>query len=304
MAYDDSRGPDSDKTAVHEVPPLELEEAARSAALICISGRSIGQMFLITQEETTVGRAPECDIFLDDEGVSRHHAKVIRQGETLIVMDLGSTNGTYVDGERVQVLTLEDGLKIQVGTATILQFRFQDEREVEFHTLMQTFKTHDPMTDALNKRAFGLELEKEVGFAKRHHQALSLVLFDLDHFKRVNDTYGHQAGDLVLRSVAKRVTETMRKEDIFARYGGEEFALLLRSTESEKAFIVGERVRRAIESMEVAHNGRRIPCTTSVGVAELTDEMQRPEDLVEAADERLYQAKKKGRNRTESALFD
>ncbi|MCB9651806.1 MAG: GGDEF domain-containing protein [Deltaproteobacteria bacterium] len=304
MAYDDSRGPDSDKTAVHEVPPLELEEAARSAALICISGRSIGQMFLITQEETTVGRAPECDIFLDDEGVSRHHAKVIRQGETLIVMDLGSTNGTYVDGERVQVLTLEDGLKIQVGTATILQFRFQDEREVEFHTLMQTFKTHDPMTDALNKRAFGLELEKEVGFAKRHHQALSLVLFDLDHFKRVNDTYGHQAGDLVLRSVAKRVTETMRKEDIFARYGGEEFALLLRSTESEKAFIVGERVRRAIESMEVAHNGRRIPCTTSVGVAELTDAMQRPEDLVEAADERLYQAKKKGRNRTESALFD
>ena len=305
MAYDDSRGmPDSDKTAVHEVPPLELAEAARSAALICISGRSIGQMYVLAQEETTVGRAPECDIFLDDEGVSRHHAKVIRQAETLILMDLGSTNGTYVDGERVQVLTLVDGLKIQVGTATILQFRFQDEREVEFHTLMQTFKTHDPMTDALNKRAFGLELEKEVGFARRHGQPLSLILLDLDHFKRINDTYGHQAGDLVLRAVAKTVTETMRKEDIFARYGGEEFALLLRSTDLDHAFIVAERTRRAIEGMEVTHNGRRIPCTTSVGLAQLTTEMQRPEDLVEAADERLYQAKRKGRNRTESPLFD
>ncbi len=163
MAKDGSRGRiDADKTAIHAVPQLDAEPEERSAALICISGRSIGQMFVISQEEITLGRAPECDIFLDDEGVSRHHAKVIRKGDTLIVMDLGSTNGTYVDGERIQVLTLTDGLKIQVGTATILQFRFQDEREAEFHSLMQTFKTRDPMTNALNKRAFRLELDKEL----------------------------------------------------------------------------------------------------------------------------------------------
>lgn len=304
MGRDDSRDLDSDKTAIHAVPQLDGEPAERSAALICISGRSIGQMFVISADEMTIGRAPECEVFLDDEGVSRHHAKVIRKADTLIVMDLGSTNGTYVDGERIQVLTLEDGTKIQVGTASILQFRYQDESEAEFHTAMQTFKTKDPMTDALNKRAFQSELEKEFGFCKRHGEPLSMLLLDLDHFKQVNDTYGHQAGDLVLRRVAECVTETMRKEDIFARYGGEEFALLLRSTDLEHGFIVAERVRRAIEALEITHNGRRIPCKASVGLAQAVESMVRPEELVEAADERLYQAKRNGRNRTESALFD
>ena len=309
MAYDDpldeGQDADADKTAIHQVPALDPSEPrARSAALICISGRSVGQMFLLTKEESTIGRAPECDVFLDDEGVSRHHAKIIRQDDTLILMDLGSTNGTWCEGERIQVITLSDGDKVQVGTATILQFRYQDQREVQFHALMQTFKTHDPMTEAYNKRAFLMELEKEAGFARRHGHPLTLVMFDLDHFKRINDTYGHQAGDLVLRAVAKKVMEGMRKEDIFARYGGEEFALLLRNTGLEAAFIVAERVRRSVEQLEIAHNGRRIPCSISVGVAALDDDVTRPSELIEAADERLYQAKRKGRNRTETALFD
>lgn len=307
MAYNDpvEGSDDEDRTQVHSIPPLEVDGPVhRTAALICISGRSIGQMFLISKEETTIGRAPECDVFLDDEGVSRHHAKIIRQDDSLIIMDLGSTNGTYHEGERIQVFTLEDGAKVQVGTATILQFRYQDQREMQFHALMQTFKTHDPMTEAYNKRAFLMEIEKEAGFAKRHNQPLSLIMFDLDHFKRVNDTYGHQAGDLVIRSVAKKVGETIRKEDIFARYGGEEFAVLLRNTEIEGAFIMAERVRRAVEDLEVTHNGRRIPCTVSIGVAKLDGSTTRPSELIEAADERLYQAKRKGRNRTEAAIFD
>jgi two-component system, cell cycle response regulator len=297
---------DEDKTGIHTVQPLDSfeEPKARSAALICISGRSIGQMFLLQQDETTIGRAPECDVFLDDEGVSRNHAKIIRQDDTLILLDLGSTNGTYAEGDRVQALTLHDGLKIQVGTATILQFRYQDQKELQFHTLMQTFKTHDPMTEAFNKRAFLMEIEKETGFARRHGQPLALIMFDLDHFKRVNDTYGHAAGDLVIRAVAQRVMQSMRKEDIFARYGGEEFALLLRNTGMEGAFIVAERLRRHIEDLEVTHNGRRIPCTISVGVALIDEQIATPNDLIEAADERLYQAKRKGRNRTEAALFD
>jgi two-component system, cell cycle response regulator len=302
---DESTG-DEDRTMVHRVDPSSLtgETVERSAALICISGRSIGQMFLISKEETTIGRAPECDVFLDDEGVSRHHAKIIRQDDTLILMDLGSTNGSYHEGERIQVLTLADGAKVQLGTATIIQFRYQDQREMQFHALMQTFKTHDPMTEAYNKRAFMMEIEKEAGFARRHGQPLSLIMFDLDHFKRVNDTYGHQAGDLVLRSVARSVMQTIRKEDIFARYGGEEFALLCRNTTLENCFILSERIRRNIEELEVTHNGRRIPCTVSLGVAALDDSIKNPSDLIEAADQRLYNAKRKGRNRTECGLFD
>jgi diguanylate cyclase (GGDEF)-like protein len=161
------------------------------------------------------------------------------------------------------------------------------------------------MTEAFNKRAFLVEIDKEAGFARRHEQPLSLVMFDLDHFKRVNDSFGHQAGDAVLRQVAQTVAEAKRLEDIFARYGGEEFALLLRNTNRERAFIVAERIRRAVESLQVTHNGRRIPCTVSVGVATMdAGEEMSTSELIESADERLYMAKKKGRNRTETALFD
>ncbi len=296
---------DDDKTGVHEVQPLDPTGAtSRTPALICINGRSVGQTFLLSKEETTIGRAPECDVFLDDEGVSRHHAKVIRKDDSLVLMDLGSTNGTYFDGERLDVLTFQDRQRIQLGTATILEFRYQDEQEREFHALLETFRTHDPMTEAYNKRAFMIEIDKEAGFARRHQQPLSLIMFDLDHFKRINDTYGHQAGDLVLSSVARSVQKTIRKEDIFARYGGEEFALLLRNTTEEAAFILGERIRRSIEELEVTHNERRIPCTVSVGIAVMEKNIERSTDLIEAADKRLYDAKRKGRNRTEASLFD
>ena len=170
--------------------------------------------------------------------------------------------------------------------------------------MMHTFKTPDPITQAFNNPAFLMEIETEVCFSCPRGTPLALLMLDLDHFKKVNDTYGHAAGDLVIRAVAQRVMQSMRKEDIFARYGGEEFALLLRSTAIEGAFIVAERLRRGIEELEVTHTGRRIPCTVSVGVALLDENITRPTELIEAADERLYQAKRKGRNRTESALFD
>lgn len=286
------------------MPALPADTDPQTAAMICISGRSIGQIFLLTKQETTLGRAPECDIFLDDEGVSRHHAKIVEEDGALVLMDLGSTNGTFIDNERIQVATLRDGLRLQLGTATILQFRYQDSKEVEFDALIQSFKTHDPLTEILTKQSFLVELDKEVGFAVRHRQPLALILFDLDRFHRINETYGRQAGDLVLRSVARRTAELLRKEDLFGRFNGEAFCVLLRATRVEDAFVTAERIRRAVESLEVSHQGRRIPCTASVGVAPLGKGINGAPDLVEAAEERLYHAKRKGRNRTEAPLFD
>lgn len=281
-------------------------EEARRAALICISGRSIGQMFLLSRDELVVGRAPECDVFLDDEGVSRHHAKVVRRGERWVIVDTGSTNGTFHDGERIDVRALEDGDQVHLGAGTILQFRVQDEREAEFHALMQTYKTHDPLTDALNRRAFVTELDKEVGFAVRHHEPLSLLMFDVDHFKGINDTYGHLVGDRVLRAIAGSVREVKRKEDVFARFGGEEFVILLRATDAEGAFLLAERVRRAIADLSLEVGGERVACTVSIGVATLgeSEDDEEPtrgaESLVALADRRLYRAKRLGRNRTEA----
>lgn len=280
-----------------------VAQGARQAALICISGRSIGQMFLLARDEVSVGRAAESDIFLDDEGVSRSHAKVIQRDGRWLLVDVGSTNGTYFRGERVDVHTLEDGDQLHLGSGTVLQFRFQDEREAEFHALMQTYKTQDPLTDALNRRAFVVELEKEVGFARRHGEPLSLLMFDVDHFKSINDTFGHIIGDEVLRGISAKVREVKRKEDIFARFGGEEFVILLRTTDANGAFLFAERVRRAIEQLELDSKGRRVGVTVSVGVATL-GEVDHAEALVGLADERLYRAKRSGRNRTECGLFD
>ncbi len=292
-----------DTTAVHVFSALPEASDPHAAAMICISGRSIGQIFVLTKEETTLGRAPECDIFLDDEGVSRHHAKIVAQDNARVLMDLGSTNGTFIDNERIEVATLRDGLLVQLGTATILQFRYQDQKEVEFDALVQSFRSHDPLTEALDHQSFGAELDKEVGFAVRHKQPLALVIFDLDHFTRLNETYGQQAGDVVLQAVARRIGEILRKEDVFGRFNNG-FAILLRGTRLEHAFVVAERIRRVVEALEVNHVGRPIPCTASVGVASLGGRILRAPDLLEAATERLHQAKRNGRNRTEAPLFD
>lgn len=290
---------DIEDTGVYNAAPFRVDRTrGRQAALICISGRSIGQMFLLARDEVTLGRAPECDIFLDDEGVSRHHAKVVRADGAWLLVDVGSTNGTFYDGERIDVLTLSDGDQVHVGAGTVLQFRYQDEREVEFHALMQTYKTQDPLTDALNRRAFVTELEKEVGYARRHGEPLSLLMFDVDRFKRINDSFGHVTGDRVLRAIAGKVRDVKRQEDAFARFGGEEFVILLRATDSEGALLLAERVRRAVEGLVVEAEGRRVDCTISLGVATLGEGADDAEALVDLADRRLYRAKSAGRNRT------
>lgn len=294
-----------DKTqAVGFVPLESLSGAQRTAAFIVIGGRAFGRSFTLEEEETMIGRAPECGIRLDDDGISRGHAKVVRADDEWIVIDLQSTNGTYHDGERIQIHTLEDGDKVQVGLGTILRFQYQDVMDERYQRSMYESKTRDALTEAYNRGYFMEAIERECAYAQRHGQTLSLLMFDIDHFKRVNDTYGHSAGDVALKLVAGAVANAVRKEDIFARYGGEEFAVLLRDTSSEMAFILAERIRRSIEKLEIEHDGRRIPCTVSIGISSTSSRLTRSSELIDAADERLYRAKGGGRNRTEAALFD
>lgn len=291
---------DLEDTGVYSAPFRREAGGDRQAALICISGRSIGQMFILGRDEVVLGRAPECDIFLDDEGISRHHAKVVRRDGQWLMVDTGSTNGIFHQGERVDVLTLEDGDQTHLGAGTVLQFRFQDERETEFHVLMQTYKTQDPLTDALNRRSFVTELDKEVGYARRHGEPLAVLMFDVDHFKRINDTFGHLAGDQMLREISAVVRDIKRAEDVFARFGGEEFVILLRGTDASGALPFAERLRTAVEALEVEHEGRHIKATISIGLCTLDEGVAGAESLIALADKRLYRAKASGRNRTEA----
>jgi two-component system, cell cycle response regulator len=298
-------GPD-DKTAVHNVADLLPQERKASAYLIVVAGRtSAGKMFKLDRPEMVIGRSADADIPLDDEGVSRRHAKIVARGDgTLQLVDLNSTNGTFSNGERVEAQALHDGDKIQIGSATILKFSYQDSFDEELQKNLYESATRDGLTRLYNKKFFVEALKKEFSYCLRHRVPLSLVMFDIDHFKRINDTYGHPAGDYVLARVAGRIEEAIRAEDIFARFGGEEFALLLREAAEDKAFILAERLRRVIEVAEFAYNGQPVRVTVSAGVATLAPgEFADVDAFLAAADRHLYRAKQAGRNRVESQLL-
>jgi diguanylate cyclase (GGDEF)-like protein len=271
-----------------------------SAYLIVISGDRVGEMFKLTKEETFIGRAEECDILLDDDGVSRRHCKLVRTPQGVELYDNESTNGTFANGERINRRTLEDGDKIQLGQTTILKFSYQDDLEEAFQRRMYEAAVRDPLTGIYNKRYFLDRLRGEYAYSVRHTVPLSLLLFDIDHFKRINDTYGHPAGDAVLKTLAHVVSRAIRAEDIFARYGGEEFAVIARELESAPAYAFAERVRRVVEATRFEAEGYHMPVTVSIGIATLGPTNFLDEaDMIREADQNLYVAKRNGRNRVE-----
>jgi two-component system cell cycle response regulator len=295
-----------DKTTVHNISSLVTQAKGVSAYLIVVSGKSsVGKMFKLDRSELVIGRATDADIMLDDDGVSRKHAKiVVRPDGTVQLVDLNSTNGTFSNGEKVDVQALRDGDKIQIGSATILKFSYQDSLDEALQKNLYESATRDGLTRIYNKKYFLDTLKKEFAWCMRHRVPLSLILLDIDFFKRINDTYGHQAGDYVLSRMANRISEVVRTEDVFARYGGEEFVLLLRETPEDKAFILAERLRRLIESTEFTYNGQQIKVTFSAGIATLHDgEYADYEGFIEGADRYLYRAKEAGRNRVEARML-
>jgi diguanylate cyclase (GGDEF)-like protein len=294
-----------EKTQVQNIADLLAEVRKNSACLIVVNGGSVGKMFKLTGQETVIGRSSDADIQITDEGVSRRHAKVVQRNDGSVhLVDLGSTNGTFYNGNRVDVQPLRDGDKIQIGSTVILKFSYQDNLDEAYQKNLYDSATRDPMTRIYNKKFFADTYRKDFSYCLRHRVPLTVVMFDVDHFKKVNDTHGHAAGDYVLVKLASTVQETIRAEDVFARYGGEEFVLLLRECEEDKGFIFCERIRRKIEGVEFLFEGTRIPVTVSLGLATLSDaEYPGPDEMLAAADKYLYRAKESGRNRVEAKML-
>jgi two-component system cell cycle response regulator len=300
---------EEEKTVVHSIADLLGKSSQQNAYLIILSAKTaatIGRMYKLDKPETVLGRSAEAALQIEDDGISRKHAKVsLGPDGKFQLVDLGSTNGTYLNGARTNVAPLSDGDKIQIGTNTVLKFSLQDQLEEQYQRSIYESATRDGLTRIFNKKYFMDTLRKEFAYCLRHRMPLSLVLFDVDHFKTVNDTYGHQAGDYVLARIAQKVSETIRTEDLLARYGGEEFALMLREAADDQALRCAERCRRAVDMADFNFGGTPIKVTISVGVATLLDtDFVQPEDLIAEADKYLYVAKQRGRNRIEGKTLD
>ena len=280
-------------------PVTDIHGNEVQAYLIVLSGRSVGKMFKVPLGEVSLGRSLDADIRLEDEGISRLHARVMRNDDGVVMLrDRESTNGTYVNGAKVAEVELSDGDRIQVGSVTILKFSYQDSLEEQFQQQLYESATRDPLTQAYNKRFFTEQLDKDFSHAARHGQQLSLVILDVDHFKQLNDTHGHPAGDHVLQRMASTIMGALRTEDAFCRIGGEEFAIIMRDCGEDDAAQAAERMRALVQTTRFVYGGSDLPVTVSVGVAGFDRTVhESPRELIERADRCLYQAKHSGRNR-------
>jgi len=281
------------------VPPESDKEQKRNLAyLVVLAGVSAGEMFKLQEETTVVGRGPKVAVRLNDEGVSREHCRFVRQGEKIVVEDLGSTNGTFCNGVRVDKRELADGDKIMVGSSTILKFTYHDYLDEVFQRQMYESALRDGLTKVFNKKYFTDYLEKEFAFADRHGGPLALIFIDIDFFKKINDSNGHQAGDFVLAELSQMMTLLLRTEDVLARFGGEEFTVLCRGSDLAGARVVAERLRRAVSDRKFTFGGKDIPVTISLGIVAIPESgITDHNAFLAAADRALYEAKRSGRNR-------
>ena len=293
---------EDERTAVVHVAELRRPSYAPTApdrhVLVRMDGTNVGKVFSLESAELKLGRHATSDILLEDDGVSRRHARIVREGDRYVLEDLGSANGTFLRGQKIERAALSDGDTFQLGPNAMFRYTHTDASQQRMLQKLYETSVRDALTGAYNRDHFEERLKVEIAFARRHGTEVSLLMFDLDHFKRINDGFGHTAGDAVLVSVAERVSAGLRTEDVFARYGGEEFAVILRGIDLPSAERVAERLRERVAATPVHFERLRVPVTMSVGCAAVSCTPDpTTESLVAVADRRLYAAKRAGRNR-------
>ncbi|MEK6372631.1 MAG: GGDEF domain-containing protein [Acidobacteriota bacterium] len=285
-----------EKTITHPEGPPRAPAGEAPACVVAIYGGELGRRFKLASREITVGRDDDNAIRVALDTISRRHARLFPHDGAHWVEDLGSTNGTFVNEEEIaQPTVLRNGDLIRCGGAV---FKFIEGGNVEalYHEEIYRLTITDGLTQVANKRHFVDFLEREIARATRHGRPLALALFDVDHFKRTNDEYGHLAGDRVLQGIASVVAKQVRREELIARYGGEEFAVVLPETSVEDAALFCERIRADVERERFEFDGEPLRATISLGAAAL-EASDTVDTLVARADGLLYRAKQTGRNR-------
>jgi diguanylate cyclase (GGDEF)-like protein len=305
----DNNSDSSDRTAViqgdQETLKKELQKAKeQEACLIIIRGQPQGHRYFLTQSQMILGRDPSVDIVVSDQSVSRKHAQISKEGDKVKLTELGSSNGSFVNDKKLgtgESVYLEKEDMVKLGNS-IFKYLPAGELEILLYGNLGLAAHTDALTKLYNKGYLFEALEAEFKRAKALHSELAVIFFDLDFFKKVNDTHGHDAGDYVLKEIAALIRGGhVRPKDVFARNGGEEFVILLANTGLKAGMDMGERIRAAVEAHAFIYEGKRLPITISVGVAELRSDIEAAQTLLKASDKALYAAKLGGRNRVVAA---
>lgn len=266
-----------------------------------------GGMWELTSDEACLGRGYDCDVHLDDDSASRRHAVINRDSHGYVLKDLGSTNGTYVNNERIKQHRLLAGDRIRIG-GHVLKYLSSDHIELQYHETLFRMTTRDGLTETYNRQYLNEFLDRELSRTKERGRPVSVGLLDVDNFKHVNDSHGHLAGDEVLRELCIRVSDLLRAGDIFARYGGEEFCAVFCESDQAEATQRADAIRSAIGSSPIeTTKAGLLPITASIGVVTWNGKGGdlSVDRFINAADGKLYEAKKAGRNcvRASELLF-
>ena len=293
--------PDEEQTQLGGGPGEQIHPVRNIPFLRVIYPREFTQRIRLHEGTMVVGRGQNADIILHDSQVSRIHCKITYSGGKVFVEDLGSTNGTLVDGRRIKLDSLTIHSRLQIG-GFVMKTEFKDPDEISFDEKILAAARTDALTGIPNRQWL---MEQGVTFLrafKENKRLLSTVMIDVDFFKQVNDRFGHQGGDAVLRDVALVLQNNKRELDLLGRYGGEEFLMFLPHAEVSEAAAACERIRSSIEQHAFEFDGQALKITISVGVAtENIEDISSIEDLIRRADRALYQAKATGRNRVVTA---
>ncbi len=278
------------------------EEFKISLTIIDGPEANFGKIYPFFTDTISIGRDGRNDLVINDIKVSKFHCKIkVKQNDTgpyIELEDLNSTNGTYINDQLVEQSFLNSGDKIELGDLT-LRFTVNDEVEEKFHSKLFNFATTDVVTSLYNKRFIMNELDNQIKIAKRNKRHFSIMLLDIDDFKKLNDDFGHLAGDAYLKTTAFHLTQSLREQDLAGRFGGEEFLVLLPETDIRGAVKLAERIRNAIFNAELVYEKQTIKATISIGIAQYDGET--PSSLINNADKELYNAKTNGKNRISHA---
>lgn len=269
----------------------------KRACLIQYNGDALGRRYFFDTSEVTLGRSPSNGIVILDVSVSREHAKCFVAENTVTIEDLHSRNGSFINDQRVEARTaLHDGDIVRLGSV-LFKFFAHDNVENVFHDKIYRMATIDAGTQIFNKNYLLETLEAEFTFSRVYDRPLSVIYYDLDFFKKVNDEHGHSCGDYVLSESAQVAKSCVRKDDVIGRLGGEEFAVILPNADGKTALELAERIRCAIETHAFVFQGKALKQTISIGVSEIKPEFEDYKALLNDADRKLYQSKNAGRNR-------